>query len=515
VKRVLLIDDDQRFLHAVARELMLRGHRVEEAVDGLDGIDRALQDPPDVAVVDLIMPRVGGAEVVSFFRQNPYLASVPVVLLSGVLLESASAVDTIDADCVLSKGPLAETSRLLVAAVDRLGNGPRTPKQVITQPGIFERRQVVELLRIQRDLGSVLEGAAAGIVELDATGRVASANARAEELLGIARASLIGGEILSVFPKAGLANFQTLLSRFDDDVGPATRGMTSVIDDRTIRTVLTSVWADGARCAMVVTLVEIASDVEAQNRPVRLLQYLTHEMRASLLMMEGSLRALAAGVPGGGAPGADRAGADDAGTLSFLAQEAARLVRLLDDASKFHQTLRAMPDIEKEPVDLVGVIKDSLSGITALAVPQGIEVSFRGPSLAPKVWGHHDQLLQVLYNLLLNALKVTPRGGTVRVELAVSGREIVTTVADTGPGIPDVELREILAQAQRAELFLPQKGKRIGLGLAIAHQVVHAHRGQITATSKVGAGSRFSFSVPLAPATPADHRALARGAAIR
>ena len=510
MKRVLLIDDDQQFLHAVARDVMLRGYRVEEAIDGLDGIDKAVQDPPDIAVVDLVMPRVGGAEVVAFFRQNPYLASVPIVLLSGVLLESASAVDAIDADCVLSKGPLAETSRLLVAALDRLGHGPRTAKQVITQPGIHERRQVVELLRIQRDLGSVLEGAAAGIVELDATGRVASANARAEELFGIARASLIGSEILSVFPKPGLANFQTLLSRFDDDAGPATRAMTSVVDDRTIRTVLTSVWADGARCAMVVTLVEVASEVEAQNRPVRLLQYLTHEMRATLLMMEGSLRTLAAA---GAHKSARRT--DDTATVAFLAQEAARLVRLLDDASKFHQTLRALPDIEKEPVDLVGVIKDSLSGITALAVPQGIEVSFRGPSLAPKVWGHHDQLLQVLYNLLLNALKFTPRGGAVRVELAVSDREIVTTVADTGPGIPAAELREILAQAQRAELFLPQKGKRIGLGLAIAHQIVLAHRGQLTATSKVGAGSRFSFSLPQAPATPAQRPALSHGSAYR
>src|SRR5262245_47858455 len=114
---------------------MLRGYRVEEAVDGLDGIDKALQDPPDIAVVDLVMPRVGGAEVVAFFRQNPYLESVPIVLLSGVLLESAAAVDVIDVDCVLSKGPLAETSRLLVAALDRLGHGPRTAKQVITQPG--------------------------------------------------------------------------------------------------------------------------------------------------------------------------------------------------------------------------------------------------------------------------------------------------------------------------------------------------------------------------------------------
>src|SRR5580765_6487995 len=497
VKRVLIIDDDQRFLQELARELLVRGYRVDEAADGLEGIGKAMQDPPDLAVVDLIMPRVGGAEVVSFFRQNPYLASTPIVLLSGVLLESASAVDAIEADCVITKGRFDETSRLLLDALERLGRGSRGDKQIIRQPGIHERRQVLELLQIKRDLGSVLEGAAAGIIELDASGRVAYSNARAEELLGIGRASLVGTEILSIFPKSSLASFQTLLSRFDVDAGPASRGMTSVIEDRSIRTVLTSVWSEGARRSTVVTLVEVASEAEAQNRPGRLLQYLAHEMRSSLLMMESSLRALG-----------------DTASVAFLAQEAARLVRLLDDASKFHRSLRELPDFEKEPIDIVGVIKDSLSGITALAVPQGIEVSFRAPSASPRVLGHHDQLLQVLYNLLLNALKFTPRGGHVRIELAVSDREVVTTVADTGAGIPAEDLREILNQAQRAELFLAQKGKRVGLGLAIAHQIVHAHRGQLTAKSTVDSGSRFSFSLPLCP-EHAGAQAMPRGSASR
>jgi PAS domain S-box-containing protein len=517
LKRVLLIDDDQRFLQALARELLVRGYRVEEAADGLEGIQKALQDPPDIAVIDLIMPRVGGSEVVSFFRQNPYLASMPIVLLSGALIESAPVVDSIDADFVLTKGPFAETSRILLEAIEKLSNGPRGGKEVVTQPGIHERRQVVELLRIKRDLASVLEGAAAGILELDRDGRVAYANTRAEELLGIGRGSLIGTEVLSVFPKAGLANFQTLLSRFDGDSGPASRAMASVIEDRTVRVVLTSVWYDGARQSIIVTLLEVAAEAEAQNRPVRLLQYLSHEMRASLLIIEESLRSLA------GRPPAERdsetpaaaAGGEPAATLSFLAQESARLRRLLADASKFHRTLRELPEIEMEAIDLVSVVKDSISGITALAVPQGVEVAYRGPSLAPKVWGHHDKLLQVLYNLLLNALKFTPRCGGVWVELSIGDREIVTTVADTGRGIAAGELAEIMAQAQRAELFLPQKGKRVGLGLSIAHQIVRAHRGQLTAESTPGLGSRFSFTLPLWSERGQAQHLLAEGSAAR
>jgi signal transduction histidine kinase len=493
VKKVLLIDDDQRFLQGLARELLASGYRVDEAADGLEGIQKAVQDPPDIAVVDLILPRVGGDEVVAFFRQNPYLASVPIVLLSGVLLESATLIDTVEADVVLTKGPFAETSRLLLEALVGLVDGDPTDKQIITQPGIHERRQVVELLRIKRDLGAVLEGAAAGILELDTAARVAYANARAEELLGIGRASLIGTELVAVFPKAGVPALQALLSRFDGDLGPMSRAVTSALENRALRIVVSSVWHEGARQSLIVTLIEVGSELEAQNRPVRLLQYLSHEMRSSLLMIESSLRALArAGAPDASAarPG------EQTPNIAFLAQETGRLLRLLGDASKFHRTLRELPEIEMDAIDLVSVIKDSISGISALAVPQGIDVSYRGPSLAPKVWGHHDKLLQVLYNLLMNALKSTARGGSVWIEMAVSDREIVTTVADTGRGLAAEDLREIMVQAQRAELFLPRKGKRVGLGLSIAHQIVQAHQGQFTAESTPGVGSRFSFTLP-------------------
>jgi CheY-like chemotaxis protein len=119
VKRVLLIDDDQRFLQALARELLAHGYRVDEAADGLEGIDKAVQEAPDFAVVDLIMPRVGGGEVVSFFRQNPYLSSTPIVLLSVVLAESAPSVDAIEADCVLARGS-SRAGRLLASTDDRI-----------------------------------------------------------------------------------------------------------------------------------------------------------------------------------------------------------------------------------------------------------------------------------------------------------------------------------------------------------------------------------------------------------
>jgi PAS domain S-box-containing protein len=496
-KKVLLIDNDEAFLRATARELLVRGYRVEEASDGLEGVQKALQDPPDIAVVDLIMPRVGGAEVVSFFRQNPYLSSLPIVLLSGVVIENAQVVNSLDVDLIVAKGSFEDTIGVLVAGLERLGNGGRGKKEVFVAPQIRQRTQVTELLNIKRDLGLVLEGVGAAILEMDPSGRVVYANGRAEEFMGVDRASLIGTDILSIFPKAGLANLRTLLFRFEGDAGPTSRTMTAVMDGRVMQAVLTSVWSERGRHGIVATLFEIAPHVEAQTRTLRLVQYLCHEMRSSLLIIEGYLRSLV-GRSVVGRAGEVTSG-DQASILSFLARETARLLRLVGDASKFHRAIRELPDIEMEPVDFLNVVEDSISGVTALAANQGIEVAFKGARSIPKVRGNHDKLLQVLYNLLLNAVKFTPRGGSVCVEVEVQDGEILTTVVDTGRGIPADELREILVQAERPELFLPLKGRRVGMGLAIALQIIRAHRGRFHAESKVGVGSRFRFTLPLWP----------------
>ena len=484
--KVLLADDDRRFVEAATRELMVQGFRVEEAADGLEAIEKALQDTPDVAVIDLIMPRVGGAQVVTFFRQNPYLSEVPLIVLSGVVSESRSTLESLDVDLVLGKGPRDETVRRLAAAVARLVRDGRGGKEISTPPVATERRQVVELLQVTRDLGTVLDGAAAGILELDPRGRVAFANRRAAEVLGLEPGTLIGVDLTSVLPRAAADRFQTLLGRFDADAGPATRGLTVATDDRAVRATLTSLWRDGARRSLVVTLAELTARLDDQSRPTRLLQYLAHEMRATLLIMEEHLRQLRGDTA-----------APEATTIGFLAQETGRLLRLLGDASQLHRTLRELTDLDLEPLDLADVVKDGISGISALAVPQGVDVSFRGPGVTPKVRGDRDRLLQVLYNLMLNALRATAPGGTIQVVLAIEGAEVVATVVDSGRGIPADALREILVQAQRPELFLPEKGKRVGLGLSIAHQVVRAHGGRVVAASEPGRGSRFGFALPI------------------
>jgi signal transduction histidine kinase len=108
------------------------------------------------------------------------------------------------------------------------------------------------------------------------------------------------------------------------------------------------------------------------------------------------------------------------------------------------------------------------------------------------VEGDEDRLVQVLVNLMANAIRFTMRRGGVTVRLHDAGREVEVQVEDTGVGIPALALPHIFDTWQQAH---PQRGGT-GLGLAIVRGIVQAHRGRVTVESQEGKGTRFSVLLP-------------------
>ena len=119
------------------------------------------------------------------------------------------------------------------------------------------------------------------------------------------------------------------------------------------------------------------------------------------------------------------------------------------------------------------------------------------PSLpAPVVEGDSSKIQQVFYNLIDNAIKYTPAGGDVRVELGENARFAIIKVSDTGIGIPQADIAHIFDRFYRVDKARSRETGGTGLGLSIVNQIVQLHGGQVSVQSVEDKGSVFTVTLP-------------------
>jgi len=174
---------------------------------------------------------------------------------------------------------------------------------------------------------------------------------------------------------------------------------------------------------------------------------------------------------------------------SISAERALGLVNEILDLSRMRAGL---VELRREPVDLTAVVARSMAELRSQAEARGLTVESNGSAGEVPVLGDEQRLLEVLVNLLGNAIKFTPAGGRVGVRLAERQDEVEIVVEDTGAGIP----AEALARVFDRYWQVPGTQGGTGLGLAIVKGIVEAHGGGVTVESEVGKGSRFTIRLP-------------------
>jgi signal transduction histidine kinase len=141
-------------------------------------------------------------------------------------------------------------------------------------------------------------------------------------------------------------------------------------------------------------------------------------------------------------------------------------------------------------------IEEVIDSMALLADEQGIML--RSGAVAGSFLGDRDKIVQVLTNLVANAVKFTPAGGSVTLSSRVANDRVTFAVSDTGRGIPEASLGTIFERFRQVELGDSARGRGVGLGLAISQAIVRRHGGAISVESEPGKGSVFSFWLPLA-----------------
>jgi two-component system OmpR family sensor kinase len=202
----------------------------------------------------------------------------------------------------------------------------------------------------------------------------------------------------------------------------------------------------------------------------------------------------------------ESAGEDPDARAEFLESSAGQIERLdwlaqnLLELSKLDSGLVLL---DLRPDDLRAAVESAAHQLDGTAARRGVQLEVILPDAPVRIRHDPPRIGQVVTNLVGNALKFTPRGGTVTVEVAATPDGARIAVADTGIGIDPVELPHIFERFYRGARSSEARGSGSGLGLAIVRSIVDMHGGAVTVESAAGAGSRFSVDLPRDPRTVA------------
>ena len=220
---------------------------------------------------------------------------------------------------------------------------------------------------------------------------------------------------------------------------------------------------------------------ETDEKRRNLLADVTHELRTPLTVIQGNLEGMLDGVYP----------ADEA-NLRALLDETHLLSGLVEDLRTLALAESGALRLRKEPTDLGLLLREARSAFQPQAEAAGVTLTVETDAALPWLEADPGRLRQVLTNLLANALRYTPAGGSVSLTCRLEAGRAQIAVTDTGPGIPAEDLPHVFER-----FYKSTDSGGMGLGLAIARHLVEAHAGTITAESAPGQGTTLRISLPV------------------
>jgi signal transduction histidine kinase/response regulator RpfG family c-di-GMP phosphodiesterase len=485
----ILLADDNADMREYLRRLLGTYWSVEAVGDGLAALAAARARPPDLVVADVMMPGLSGFELLRALRADLRTGAVPVLLLSARAGEE-SRVEGLDAgaDDYLVK-PFS--ARELVARVN-----------AHLKLAAARRQFAVELEHQRAKLETVLRQMPAGVVIVDAaTGQPVLTNARAEQILPGGRAVHADGSLYArqEWPvmrslRSGEVVTDEEIRVVRDDGAAVTLSVSSAPvcdgDGRVMAAVV--VFQDATeRLALLAREQAARAEADAANRAKdRFLAVLSHELRTPLNAIMGWSRILRSIKVGE---------SERVHAATVIGRNAERQAQLVNDLLDVSRIAAGKLELDRFPVDLVPLIRDAIDSVRADVEGKRLHLTIDLDPSTGEVFGDLLRLQQVVLNLLTNAIKFTPDGGRIGVQLARHGEMARLTVTDTGEGIDVSVLPHIFEPFQQGDgSATTRMHQGLGLGLTIVRQLVSLHGGAVRAASPGrGHGSTFTIELPI------------------
>ncbi|MEA2491066.1 MAG: hypothetical protein QOH21_2858 [Acidobacteriota bacterium] len=311
----------------------------------------------------------------------------------------------------------------------------------------------------------------------------------AEMLAGAAR----GEEHLRMMQELGIMSVMIVPLR---SRGEAVGAITLVASDRRFsQQDLAQAEELAHRASIAIENARLYSAAQAANRAKdEFLATLSHELRTPLTAVLGWSRMLKLGL----------SQAEAQVAIDAIEQSASAQAQLIEDVLDVSRIMSGKLTFDPRPTDLRTVAQAAMTTVHPAAAAKGIEILTSIAPMLPPIVGDEGRLQQIIWNLLANAIKFTPRGGTVTLRVSHRGSIVRLTVTDTGEGVDRAFLPYVFEPFRQADNSATRPHGGIGLGLAIVRSLVELHGGSIRVDSEgKGRGATFTLDLPVLEATPA------------
>ncbi len=352
---------------------------------------------------------------------------------------------------------------------------------------------------------AILRSMVEGVAVMDANEQIIFSNGAFSDILNLSGEAIEGRPVIEILRNSELL---TMIRRaLNGEEGLSTDIVTGIVQQRSFAVTAAPVRAlDGVPTERGSSstpalasdkpsgAIVVLHDITELRRLERVRQdfvaNVSHEFKTPLTAIQGFAETLLAGA------------VDDPQNsrrfLEIIREHSTRLARLTDDLLKLARIEAGKLELQFFPVGITELVENCSETTLLKASRKQIALEIEVPPGLPAMLGDSALLHEVLQNLLDNAVQYTSPGGHICITASVRDHEAVLCVSDTGIGIPLADQQRIFERFYRVDAARSREAGGTGLGLSIARHIVEAHGGRIWVDSEVGAGSRFSFSIPLA-----------------
>ena len=492
--RVLCVEDSDDDAALVLRAVRQGGYDLLSARVETESEMRAAlaREPWDLIIADFSMPHFSAPAALTVIKDVGL--DVPFIIVSGTIADdTAVAAMRAGAHDYVFKGNLA---RLVPAIRRELHEAAERD---------LRRRAERALTRSEVYLRAVVEDVPDGLVTLDETGKIELFNPAAERIFGYTSADIVGqafdrllaegaGELLAV-NESGRMSREVRARRKDGTVFPLDLALSATrLDERAVviailRDISERKATEAERERLLAAEQAARAEAEAANQAKdEFLSILSHELRTPLTPMLLWLRMM-------------RTKKLDEASLACAVDVVERntqlQVRLVEDILDLSRIITGKFHLDVRTVRLSEIIQSAIDSARPSAELKGVRLDAVFPSGADTISGERPRLQQVVWNLIANAIKFTPKGGRVAVRLEREAGCARITVSDTGKGISADFLPHVFDRFRQADSSSTREHGGLGLGLAIVRHLVELHGGTVRAESPGdGLGATFTVSLP-------------------